>query len=85
MYTLVIPRPVEKQLDRIPRQYRSRILAELQQLQENPRKRGAIKLAGYADEYRIRIGSYRLCYSIDDERQTVIALHCLHRQDIYRT
>ena len=84
MYTLVIPRPVEKQLDRIPRQYRSRILAELQQLQENPRKRGTIKLAGYVDEYRIRIGSYRVRYSIDDDTQTVIALHCLHRKDIYR-
>lgn len=84
MYTLVIPRPVEKQLDRTPRQFRIRILTQLQQLQDNPRKRGAVKLAGHSDEYRIRIGDYRVRYEIDDEHRRAIVLLCLHRKDIYR-
>ena len=84
MYTLVIPRPVEKQLERVPRQYRDRILSRLQELQDNPRGRGVIKLTGRADEYRIRIGDYRVRYEIDDEHRIVILLHCLHRKDIYR-
>lgn len=84
MYNLVIPRTVEKQLNRIPHPHRTRILSRLQQLQTDPHARETLKLAGKTDEYRIHAGNYRIRYQIEDDSQSVILLHCLHRKDIYR-
>ncbi len=53
-------------------------------LAENPRPEGVVKLKGYDDEYRIRIGDYRVRYEIDDEESIVVLLHCKHRKDVYR-
>jgi mRNA interferase RelE/StbE len=39
---------------------------------------------GFDNEYRIRIGDYRVRYEINDETLTVIVLHCQHRKDIYK-
>lgn len=53
-------------------------------LAENPRPEGAIKLKGYENEYRIRIGDYRVRYEIYDQEFVVLLLHCKHRKDVYR-
>ena len=53
-------------------------------LAEEPRPQGAIKLKGYDNEYRIRIGDYRVRYEVNDEEYIVILLHCKHRRDVYK-
>lgn len=40
------------------------------------------KLKGFSNEYRIKIGNYRLGIRI--EKDTVNFIRCLHRKDIYR-
>jgi mRNA interferase RelE/StbE len=42
------------------------------------------KLKGYDNEYRIRIGDYRLVYEIQDEKLIVLILQCKHRRDVYK-
>ncbi|MDW8069526.1 MAG: type II toxin-antitoxin system RelE/ParE family toxin [Anaerolineae bacterium] len=42
------------------------------------------QLKGYADEYRIRIGNYRVRYEVLDQEMTVVVLHCAHRKEVYR-
>ena len=59
---------------------RQRIVVRIQGLASEPRPRGSEKLAGYADRYRIRQGSYRIVYFIDDEAIYKIG----HRRDVYR-
>jgi len=44
---------------------------------------GAIKLTGY-DAYRIRVGDYRVVYSILDDRLVILIIKIAHRRDIYR-
>ena len=61
-YEVIIPRPVQKQLNSLPKEVRARILKQLANLKKNPRPRGCVKLKGYKNEYRIRIGSYRIRY-----------------------
>ncbi|MFM5891345.1 MAG: type II toxin-antitoxin system RelE family toxin [Dolichospermum sp.] len=39
---------------------------------------------GFKNEYRIRVGDYRVRYEIDDKNLTVIILHCSHRKDVYK-
>jgi mRNA interferase RelE/StbE len=83
MYQVIIPKPVQKQLDRLPEKVIKRILPRLLNLRNNPRPPGSIKLRGYQSEYRLRIGDYRVRYAIDDNHFIVSILHCKHRKDVY--
>ena len=83
-YQVVIPKPVQKQLDSLPDTVRERIVKRIVILKDNPRPRGCVKLKGYETEYRIRIGDYRVRYEIRDQEPIVLLLHCGHRSDIYR-
>ncbi|MEB3210116.1 MAG: type II toxin-antitoxin system RelE/ParE family toxin [Leptolyngbyaceae bacterium] len=83
-YHVIIPKPVQKQLDKLPQNIREIIIEKLLLLAENPRPSGVKKLKGLPNEYRIRIGDYRVRYEIDDGSQVVLLLHCKHRKDVYR-
>lgn len=83
-YQVVIPKPVQKQLDDIPDDVCDRIIKRIVMLKERPRPRGCIKLKGYENEYRIRIGNYRIRYEVRDQESIVILLHCKHRKSVYR-
>lgn len=72
-YQVVIPKPVQKQLDDVPDDVRDRIIKRIVMLKEHPRPRGCIKLKGYENEYRIRIGNYRIRYEVRDQESIVIA------------
>ena len=49
-----------------------------------PRPRGARKLAGYDDVFRVRTGRYRVIYSVEEDRLVVLVLKIGHRKDVYR-
>jgi mRNA interferase RelE/StbE len=49
----------------------------------DPRPVGAVKLAG-RDDYRIRIGEYRVVYAVDDVERVVVVARIAHRRDVYR-
>lgn len=83
-YQVIIPEPVEKQLENLSQNINERILEKILSLVENPRPSGVKKLKGFKNEYRIRVGDYRVRYEIDDENLTVIVLHCSHRKDVYK-
>jgi mRNA interferase RelE/StbE len=82
-YTIITPKAVQKQLDALPDDV-YRIAVKVQQLAENPRPDGVVKLKGYENEYRIRIGDYRVRYEIEDEKLTILLLQYKHRKDVYR-
>jgi len=83
-YQVIVPKPVQKQLDHLPDSVRERVLKRIVALKENPRPRGCVKSKDYEDEYRIRIGGYRVRYEIRDQESIVLLLHCRHRKDVYR-
>jgi mRNA interferase RelE/StbE len=45
--------------------------------------RGVLKLAG-RDDYRVRVGEYRIVYGIDDAERLVIVARIAHRREVYR-
>jgi mRNA interferase RelE/StbE len=52
---------------------------------DNPFGLGYVeKLAGYADKYKIRIGSYRLGLTLNTQEQTIVCQRIAHRREIYR-
>lgn len=83
-YTIITPKSVQKQLDNLPIDVYERIVVRIQQLAEDPRPDGVVKMKGTSDEYRIRVGDYRLRYEIDDQNLIVLLLLCKHRRDVYR-
>ncbi|NJL56102.1 type II toxin-antitoxin system RelE/ParE family toxin [bacterium] len=82
-YSIVVPKSVQKQLDRLPEQVYQRILKKIRILAEDPRPAGSLKLKGVESEYRIRIGDYRLRYKVDDDDRVIILGRCQHRRDVY--
>ena len=63
---------------------RRRIVERIGGASANPRPSGAEQLAGYDDRYRVRQGSYRIVYSIDDSRLEVTVFKVGHRKEVYR-
>lgn len=81
---VIISKSVQKQIDNLPNDVIERVIEKMQNLALEPRPEGIVKLKGYDNEYRIRIGDYRVRYEIDDENQLVQILQCKHRKDVYR-
>ncbi|HEV2057402.1 MAG TPA: type II toxin-antitoxin system RelE/ParE family toxin [Methylomirabilota bacterium] len=63
---------------------RQRIVAGIRSLADDPRPPGCEKLASEADRYRIRVGRYRVIYSVGDGELLVVVVRVGHRKDVYR-
>ncbi|MEY3334511.1 MAG: type II toxin-antitoxin system RelE family toxin [Cuspidothrix sp.] len=83
-YEIIITKSIQKQLDNLPNNIQERVYDKISQLAEEPRPDGVVKLKGYDNEYRIRIGDYRLVYEIQDEQLIVLIIQCKHRRDVYK-
>lgn len=82
-YQVIIPKAVQKQLNNLPQKIRSRLLADIRLLKDDPRPNGVKKLKDYESAYRIRVGSYRVIYEIKDREMIVLVLSSIHRKDAY--
>ncbi|MDL1949058.1 type II toxin-antitoxin system RelE/ParE family toxin [Acidobacteria bacterium ACD] len=74
----------QRDLSRLPREVQKRILTRLEGLAENPRPAGAEPLAGPVNLWRLRVGDYRIIYTIEDDVLLVLVLRMGHRREIYR-
>ena len=83
-YRVIISRTARKHLDSLPENVRVRSLRDIKALQDDPRPHGCLKLTGFTDEYRIRVGDYRIRYRVDDTATEVAVIDVRHRKDIYR-
>jgi mRNA interferase RelE/StbE len=83
-YRIEFTRPAMKELADLPRKVRERIAPRIDALTVNPRPRGVEKLKGEDDLYRIRVGDYRVIYSIQDDRLIVTVVRVADRRDAYR-
>ena len=84
-YTIVISKSVQKQIDNLPSDVKDRLVKKIQLLADEPHPDEVVKLKGFDNEYRIRVGDYRVRYEVDDANQVIQLLQCKHRKDVYRT
>jgi mRNA interferase RelE/StbE len=66
VYEALIERTAERDLKSLPTSIFNRIVSRIKTLSENPRPSGCHKLVGSRNDWRIRIGDYRVVYEIDD-------------------
>ena len=82
-YEVLFPKSVRKELDKINDVYYSKICSKINEMEQNPRLIGSIKLSD-SDEYRIIVGVYRILYEINDIEKKVYIYKIDHRKDIYK-
>lgn len=66
-YRLEIPKHVRRQIDALPGAYRQRIRRIIADLIDNPRPNSAKQLRFFANSWQIRLDTYRIVYTIDDD------------------
>jgi mRNA interferase RelE/StbE len=73
-----------KEMELLPKKIAQSITSAIFFLADNPRPRGCKKLSGSVNNFwRIRIGDYRVIYTIDDEIKIIDIQKVGHRRDIY--
>ena len=82
-YEVILSRNALKYIKKLPPEDRKRIKEALLKLSQNPWFTQYKKLRGYPF-YRIRVGDYRVIYSVDDESKTVYVVKIGKRGEVYK-
>lgn len=84
-YSLEIKRSAAREMEEVePRTQRARVVTRIRALASDPRPPGSQKLAGTDSLDRIRQGSLRILYEIDDAKRRVTVIRIAHRREAYR-
>ena len=84
MYTVVLSRRAQKDLGALAPAVRSKLVAQIRLLAEDPFPQGRKKLKGQKGDYwRVRVGSYRIIYEVEQGELVVLVLRALDRKDAY--
>jgi len=70
-------------LRKLDREIRPRIEGAIALLAEDPRPPASRPLGG-RDGYRVRVGDYRIIYTVQDDVLLVVVVTLGHRREVYR-
>jgi mRNA interferase RelE/StbE len=73
-----------RHLEKIHPEFRRRIETAIATLVDDPRPASAKRLVGKTEYWRIRVGSYRVVYMVEDDRLVILVLALGHRREVYR-
>lgn len=81
MYQIIIKKKAKKFIDKLPINEKKRVVTAIQQL---PSGEDIKKLKGYDDLLRLRVGNYRIVYTVDNGKLIVYVIDIDNRGDIYK-
>lgn len=81
MYRIVIKKKAKKFIDKLPKNERLRIVKAIRML---PNGEGIKKLKGSENLLRLRVGDYRIIYTVDHGELVVIVVDAGNRGQIYK-
>lgn len=84
MYRIEFSPSAYRQFSKLPPEAKRRIAPHIDALADDPRPPGAASLTGPTELLRIRIGVYRVVYTIEDDKLLVLVVKIGHRRDVYR-
>jgi mRNA interferase RelE/StbE len=82
-YSVIIENRAQKEFFKLPLQYGAAVRQAIDALAVNPRPHGVKKLQGSKDGYLVRVGVYRILYTIDDKRRCATIYRIRDRIDAY--
>ncbi|MFH1922013.1 MAG: type II toxin-antitoxin system RelE/ParE family toxin [Planctomycetota bacterium] len=82
-YEIRIKASAEREMDSLSTGVLARLSKAILGLESSPRPAKCKKLRG-RHEYRLRVGAYRILYTIDDTTRIVEIVAVRHRRDAYR-
>jgi mRNA interferase RelE/StbE len=82
-YSVEVKPPARKELEALPDNMLSRVVRKVESLGQTPRPAGCKKLKGFKDQWRVRVGDWRVVYIIDDKAKLVSVTRIAHRREIY--
>ena len=83
-YDLYIERRAERDLKKLETSIFTQIVRKIKELADNPHLQGSKKIAGSQNDWRLRIGVYRVLYEIDTKTKTIKIMRVKHRREAYR-
>lgn len=83
-YQVVLSKTAEKDLYKLPALVVQKIIPVLKSLEFNPKLHGCKKLKGFKNLWRVRVGNYRIIYSVDDVILLVDIREIGDRKEIYK-
>jgi mRNA interferase RelE/StbE len=82
-YTVEMKPSARRELWDLPNDVLARAVAKIEALTDNPRPPGCKKLKAYRNQWRIRVGDWRVVYIIDDSEARVSITRVAHRREVY--
>ncbi|WP_456452571.1 type II toxin-antitoxin system RelE family toxin [Hydrogenimonas sp.] len=82
-YSIEIKKSAYKETRKLPKATIAPIVEAIGKLADDPRPPGCKKLTG-EEKYRLHVGTYRILYTIEDQKLVVYVVRVAHRKDVYR-
>ncbi|NOZ69357.1 MAG: type II toxin-antitoxin system RelE/ParE family toxin [Deferribacteres bacterium] len=84
MYKIVIKKSAGKEIDCVPDPSFLKIDKAILSLREDPYPYPRSKKLKGENKFRLRIGAYRVIYSVDEKQKIITVYRVRHRKDVYR-
>ncbi|MDR3676520.1 MAG: type II toxin-antitoxin system RelE/ParE family toxin [Acidobacteriota bacterium] len=82
-YSVEVKPSARKELEALPDKLLARVLKKMESLRDSPRPAGCKKLKAYEDQWRVRVGDWRILYIIDDAAKLISITRIAHRREVY--
>jgi mRNA interferase RelE/StbE len=83
-YSIHLAPSAERDLAALDKPIQRRVVARIDSLSDNPRPAGVKKLQGEPNAWRVRVGDYRIVYTIENDLLVILVVKVGHRRDVYR-
>ena len=82
-YSVEVKPSARKELEALPDNVLARVVKKMDSLPYAPRPAGCKKLKGFKDQWRVRVGDWRVVYIIDDAAKLISVTRIAHRREVY--
>jgi len=84
LYEVYLEHAAERDLKRLPVKLFHRLIDQIKKLAKKPRPAGCRKITGTKNDWRIRVGDYRVIYEIDEGAKMIRVMRVRYRREVYR-
>ncbi len=82
-YRIIFEKRAEKELRKLPAAARTRVKNAVDKLEHEPWPVASRHMVGF-DGYRLRVGDYRIIYTVNQQIVTIVVVRIGHRREIYK-